>query len=151
MRVDADQHPREFWAPLFAPHTTIAQKETLLRSVAVNVLRSLASFVFGNHLFKGHQGNAGPAVIGRILPQSKLAVQFQVIDRDKVPVFTGHTTGALFEFFPILFGPPVAKIALRIELAALIIEAVGKFMADHRTDAAKVDRIVHFLVEKRRL
>jgi hypothetical protein len=32
-----------------------------------------------------------------------------------------------------------------VELAALIVEAVGQFVPDHHADAAEVHRVVHLL------
>ena len=47
--------------------------------------------------------------------------------------------------------PPVAQVAVGVELAALVVEAVGVLVADHDTDRAEVDRVVGAAVEERRL
>ena len=47
--------------------------------------------------------------------------------------------------------PPVGQRARAVELAALVVEAVGHLVADHRADAAVVDRHVGVRVEERRL
>src|SRR5690348_15584885 len=56
---------------------------------------------------------------------------------------------ALFKCLCILWSPPVAQIAFRIELAPLIVEAVRKFMSDHDCDASKVNGVVDCFVEER--
>ena len=43
------------------------------------------------------------------------------------------------------------QVALRVELAALVVEAVGQLVADHRSDRAEVDRRRRSVVEERRL
>ena len=45
--------------------------------------------------------------------------------------------------------PPVAEVALRVEAAALIVEAVQHLVTDHGADAAVVQRIVGFGIEDR--
>ncbi len=66
-------------------------------------------------------------------------------------VLVGHAGGALFEFLGVLHGPPVAQIALGVELAAFVVEAVGQFVADGGAGVAVVGRVVHFRIEERRL
>src|SRR5207253_11388539 len=46
---------------------------------------------------------------------------------------------------------PVAQISLGVELAPLVVEAMGDLMAYHRAGAAKVNGIVHVGVKVRRL
>ena len=55
------------------------------------------------------------------------------------------------KFFRSSARPPVVQIALRVVLRALIVEAVGHLMADHRADAAVVERVVGRGIEERRL
>ena len=51
----------------------------------------------------------------------------------------------------VVRGPPVAEIAVGVELAALVVEAVGEFVTDHGADRAEVHRIVGPVVIERRL
>ena len=50
----------------------------------------------------------------------------------------------------VRLGPPVAQVALLVELAALIVEAVRQFVADHGAGAAVVDGgVAAGLIERR--
>src|SRR3546814_5533708 len=53
----------------------------------------------------------------------------------------------LIEARRIFGGPPVAHRATGVDLAALIVETMGDFMPDHRSDRAIIDRIVDALAE----
>ena len=100
---------------------------------------------------QSHQRNADAAIIGGVLPQGELAIQLQIIHRYKTSVLVGNTTGALFKFLPVLLGPPVAQVSLGIELASLVVEAVGQLVPDHCADASEVHGVIHSLVKKWRL
>ena len=58
---------------------------------------------------------------------------------------------ALFELLGVLGRPPVVQVALGVELAAFVVEAVRQLVADHHADAAEVDGVVSAVVEERRL
>jgi len=47
--------------------------------------------------------------------------------------------------------PPVAEIAIGIELAALVVEPVGEFVTNDRANGAEVQRVISLVVVKRRL
>ena len=55
------------------------------------------------------------------------------------------------ETLVIVRRPPVAQYAPGIELAALVVEAVADFVADHGADSTVIDRVVGLHVEERRL
>src|SRR5882724_390783 len=151
MRIYTDQHARELGTALFAPGATEAEEEALLRGVAADGLRRWASVAVGHHLLQRHQGDPRPAVVGGVLAQGEAAIEFEIVHRHETAVLVGDATGALFEFRAVLRRPPVAQIALRVELASLIVEAVGQLVADDNPDATEVRGIVNLLVEKRRL
>src|ERR1039457_2894977 len=52
---------------------------------------------------------------------------------------------------PLARRPPVAQVAVAIELAALVVEPVRHLVADHRSGSAVVERDVAPGVEERRL
>ncbi len=54
-------------------------------------------------------------------------------------------------FLGIFRCPPVAQVTFSIVLAALVVEAVGHFVTDNRTDTAVVYRIISIEVEEREL
>src|SRR5207237_3834562 len=95
------------------------------------------------------QCNACAAVICRVFPKREFAIQLQIVNRNEVSVFVGNATGPLFKFLAVLFRPPVAQIALRIELAPLVVESMSQLMADDRANAPEIHVIVNFLVEER--
>ncbi len=51
----------------------------------------------------------------------------------------------------VVGSPPVAQVAVGVGAAALIVEAVGDFVADHGADPAVVYRVVGIGIKKRRL
>ncbi len=53
-------------------------------------------------------------------------------------VFVHDAVSALLEFRRVLLRPPVAQIAVGIELTALIVEAVRQLMPDYGSDSAEV-------------
>ena len=63
----------------------------------------------------------------------------------------GDAIAALVEILQVVRRPPVLQIALGVELRALIVEAVRHLVADHGADAAVIDRVIRFGIEKRRL
>src|SRR5215469_7204113 len=68
------------------------------------------------------------AEISYIFTQRQLAVDVNVVNHDVLGILVSNTLGALLKFLPVFFGPPLAQIAMCVELAALIVEAVGEFM-----------------------
>src|SRR3546814_1438959 len=79
----------------------------------------------------GIDESAGRRLIGRILRAERLRLRI--------------------EARRIFGGPPVAHRATGVDLAALIVETMGDFMPDHRSDRAIIDRIVDALAEIGRL
>src|ERR1039458_9801553 len=66
-------------------------------------------------------------------------------------ILVGDALAALVILLGVLGGPPVAQIAMSVELAALIVEAVSEFVSDDHADGAVIHGIIHVLLEKRRL
>ncbi len=69
----------------------------------------------------------------------------------KSGVLVNEALRPLLELLGVFRRPPILEIALRIKLAALIVESMCQLMTDHRSDAAVVYRGVHFVVVKRGL
>src|SRR5215469_13735474 len=63
--------------------------------------------------------------ISYIFTQRQLAVDVNVVNYDVLGILVSNTLGAFLKFLPVFFGPPLAQIAMRVELAALIVKAVG--------------------------
>ncbi len=73
------------------------------------------------------------------------------LDRLITGILRAQPLGAPLEGRGVRRRPPVAQLALGVELAALVIEAVGELVAYHPADGAVVDRRVGGRVEHRRL
>ncbi len=88
-----------------------------------------------------HPGQPQAAVVRGVLAQGELAVHVQIIHGYESVVLIHHAIGTLLESLGIVGGPPVLQIALRVELAALIVEAVRQLVAHDGADVAVVGRI----------
>ena len=76
-------------------------------------------------IFPRHVAEKLPAQVGDIFAEGERAVDVHVIDHHILTVLILHALGAGVELLAILFCPPVAEIALGIELAAFVVEGVG--------------------------
>ena len=147
MRIDRHQHARDGIRAVLAPDVRPAQEETLLRGQAVNRWRLFP----GHRADQRHVRDPHSTVVGGVLAQGQLAVELQIVHRHEAAVLVLGALGALFELLLVVGRPPVAQVAVRVELTALVVEAVGQFVADNCPDRAKVQGIVGFVVIKRRL
>ena len=66
-------------------------------------------------------------------------------------VLLDHALGAVIELLAVVLGPPVVQVSILVELAALVIETVGEFVADGRSHVAIIGRFVFLVAEERRL
>ena len=66
-------------------------------------------------------------------------------------ILRGNAGGARDESVGILLGPPILEVALGVELAALVVEAVRQLVADGGAGVAVVGRVVHLRIVERRL
>ena len=97
---------------------------------------------------QGHPRKPQAAVVGGVLAERELALHMQVVHSDEAVVFVHPTIRALLEALCVIGRPPILKIALRIELAALVVEAVRELVADDAADVAKICRHrMRFVVE----
>ena len=93
-----------------------------------------------------------PAVVGDVLAEGELAVELHLArDRAVARVLVDEAPRALLELGGVSLRPPVLQAAVRRELAALVVEAVGELVADHPAGGAVVDRVVRGEIEEGRL
>src|SRR5438270_1410326 len=149
MWIGFSQQTRAFRSGILAPDLGKAQEEALLRSKSVLGLGGFG--IFGHGFAQRHERDAQAAIVGRILAQGQASVEVNIVYGDKRAVLIGDAAGALFEFFAVFLRPPVGEVALSIKLAALIVKAMGKLVADHNADAAKIHRIVFGPIKEGRL
>ena len=107
--------------------------------------------VFLGALHVGHEGEQKATVVGGVLAEGELAVDLDVVDGGEGAVFVDEAVGAGGEVLEVFGGPPVVEVALGVELAALVVEAVGEFVADDGADVAVVDGVVLGAVVEGRL
>src|SRR6185437_9746230 len=145
--IDGGQHARSLGANVLAPDLAVAEEEALLAVVAVNGGVGLV----GEGGLHRHVGDAGTAAVAEILAERELAVDLDAGDGAEVVVLVDQASGAFGEGLGVGGRPPVAQVALGIELAALVVKAVGHLVADDDADRAVVAGIVALLIEERRL
>ena len=91
------------------------------------------------------------AEVGDVLAHGEVAVDVHAGQRLEGVVLRAQLPGAVFERLGVVGGPPVAQVAVGVDLAALVVEAVGELVADHAADGAVVDGGVGVGIEDRRL
>ena len=89
------------------------------------------------------------AQVRDVLAVGELAVDLDVVDDRVRRELVDDALRAFLEGLGVLLGPPVLEIALGIELAALVVEAVGELVADGPPGVAVVRRVVHLRVIQR--
>ena len=111
----------------------------------------------GQRLFQCRIGDAQSTVVGRVFAQCQPAIQKDrlvlAFGRSglKAAVLVGYAIGALGEGFAVGCRPPLAHVALCVELRAFVVEAVRHLMSDDHADGAIVDRRIDGEIEKWRL
>src|SRR5579863_2967800 len=143
MRVDSSSQAFGFVARAGAPTLSVSDEETLLRRESFNRFQRLA---FGIVL-PCHVSQNQPAQIGNIFAQGQLPVDLDNVHNHILRILIRDATGALLKRFGILRSPPVAQVAVGIELTAFIVEAVREFMADGASSVAEVGSRVRISIE----
>src|ERR1700746_1594002 len=92
----------------------------------------------------GEQSNVGQAkaaVVRSVFTERQFAVDLDSAGNGELAIFLHFAVGLLVELLAVAFRPPVVQIAAAVELASLIVEAMGKLMPDHHPYMPVVDRI----------
>src|SRR5262249_2461904 len=132
---------------VLAPHLRPAEKYALLGCEAVHLVLDLRA----RPGEIGDEREAHAAVVRRVLAGREAAVDVRV-GRDRIArVLIGHARGALFIRVRIGRRPPVAQVAVTVELAPLIVEAVRELVADYGAGGAVIDGGVAVRAVERRL
>ena len=71
--------------------------------------------------------------------------------RDLLGVFISYAIGAFVIGLRVRCSPPIAQVAILIELASLIIEAVSSFVSDYRSGSAVIHCVILFGIKEWRL
>src|SRR5215472_8436657 len=111
---------------VLAPDLSIRQEEPLLWREAIDRLYRSGA----NDLGQRHVCQFQAAVVGGVLAQRELAIELHftlvVFYGDEARIFVCRAVGPLLKLLVILRRPPVAEVALRVVLAPLVVESVGK-------------------------
>ena len=121
-----------------APGDGVGEEEALVAGEAVDGGGGLALQRF----VVGVVGDGEAAEVGDVFAEGEFAVDVDVVDADAGVEFLDDFVGAGGVAGAVFGGPPVVEVSCGVVLAALVIEAVGHFVADDGADGAVVDGII---------
>src|SRR5579859_938450 len=130
MRIDLEAFDAGGVAHLVVPDLRETDEQSLLAGETVNDRRrtALARQPVGAH------GDRKPGIVGDIFAERQRAVDVIAGQRAEGVILRNQAVRLLFETLAILPGPPIAQVALAVELAAMIVKGVTDLMTDHRAD-----------------
>src|SRR5579864_7895383 len=131
-----------------SPILRVAQEKTLFGCKAVGIF--FAGLAVLRFLKRGICQRCS-AQIGDAFAFHQFAVLVQAFFGFVAVELLSYALAAVLEALQIFRSPPILQIAARVELRALIVEAVGDFVADDRADAAVVVCVVALGIVKREL
>ncbi len=147
MRIGRRLEPLRFRPRILAPDLGVAEEEALFRREAVDRLgRGCARTGEIRHQRQPHA-----AVVADVLSERQLPVDVRVAGDDVAGILIRDAGGALVERLAVGRRPPVAQVALAVELAPLVVEPVRQLVTDHRSSGAIIHRRVAFTAVERRL
>src|SRR5580692_3295493 len=88
-------------------------------------------------------------VVGGVLALGQAAVLLHAGFGNELSVLVGDTVAALVVGLGIVSGPPVAQVAILVELAPLVVIPVNRLVSDHGTRGRVVDRVILGGIEER--
>src|SRR6516162_799992 len=89
--------------------------------------------------------------VGDVFAERLMSVHGKIRKGPILVVLRGERFARRLEVIEIFLRPPVGETALRVELAALIVEAMTDFVTNHRSNRAVIVRSVGGRIEERRL
>src|SRR6266404_4012622 len=147
MRIAVGHQAGVFRTKIGAPYLRPAEKKSLFGSESIQGWRPLAFDLF----FVSSVGNCQPAEIRDAFAQYQFAVLVKT-GFDFVAIKLVLNAGRAFiEILAVVLGPPIAQIALTVELRTGIVEAVSDLVADRRAHATVVYCVIRLGIKKRRL
>src|SRR5271156_1002793 len=147
MRIDGGTEPFGFVARIRTPALPVSDEETLLRRESFERFEGLSlRILLPRHVSQNHS-----AQIGDIFAERQFSVDLNLVQNYILRILIRDATGALLKRFGIVRRPPVAQITVGVKLAAFVIKAVRKFVADRRASIAEVRRRIRIHVEQWRL
>jgi hypothetical protein len=125
-------------AILLPPDLCVAEEEALVAGKTVDHRRLLPA----KRQAVGVVGNEQPGEVGDVLTESQPALDEGTWKRLVEVILPGERVGICLERLDVGGGPPVGQSALRVVLAALVVEMVADLVADNGADPAVIDRVV---------
>src|SRR5258707_3527722 len=148
MRISVGLQARELGPNVDGQIFRVTKKKALLGREAVGVF---CGWLAMQRFLERRVRELHTAKVRDALTLDQLPVFMQAL-LDFIPIELFHNAFAAFlKTLQVFRRPPILKIAARIELRALIVEAASDFVANDRPDAAIVVRIVTPGIVKRRL
>ncbi len=142
MRVGGHDHARDFRTHVCAPRVRVRQEEALAVGPAVGafIVQRLALLL--QRGFERVQAQVDAAIVSGIFALGEQAV---LLDSGAgvgnfLRVLVGDALAAFVILLAVVGGPPVPQVAVSVELAALIVEAVNDFVSDDHADRADSSR-----------
>src|SRR5205814_4716317 len=118
-------------ALLLLPRLSERDEKALVAGQAVDY-RRLA--VLGGVLLVRRIGRLHAGQVADVFAKRQLAVDGEIRERLESVILRHKRVGLRREGLGRVRAPPVAQLALRVELAAFVVEAVAHLVADHRAD-----------------
>ncbi len=147
MRIGGQIFAQGLVANLVTPYLCPAVEDALIASHAVQHRSGLAvqAAVIGG--MRQHQ----TAQIGDVLAHRQFRIDGDAFQRLLSGVERTQLGGLGLEARGVFGGPPVTQLAFGVGLAALVVETVHDFVADHGTDTAIVHCRISIRIEEGRL
>src|SRR5260370_37469673 len=93
-------------------------------------------------------GETEPAVVRQILSERELAIEMELSQPDLASVLIDEALGELRISPRILWRPPVAQGAMRVEFSALVIEQVDQLVAGDGSQCSELKRRIRRWIKK---
>src|SRR5579864_4759273 len=106
------------------PALRMSKEKLLDRRVAILLLIQIDVLSLGIRQER-NESQPQAAIVGRILAQRQLAIDFDVIHRAEIAIFFYRAVRFFFKLLSVFRCPPVGKIAVPVKLSPLIVEPVG--------------------------
>ena len=134
-------------ADIAGPYASVGEEETLFwRETVLCGQRGILRGVL-----KGLEGDLQTTMVSHVLAEGELAVGLETGQHLDVVEEVAHDMSTFLEVLCILGRPPLAQVAVLIELGTLVVEAVCHLMTDDHADGTVVESIVGVHIEEGRL
>src|SRR6266704_6865591 len=134
MAVCQDPLPQRRYPDLLTPTLREGEEELLVVRQALDDRRLLAA----ERKPVGIVGRGQSGHVGDVFAQRLLAVDRDVGERTIAVVLLDELPRGSLEVGQVLLGPPVVKLAGRVEQGSLVVKAVADLVADRGADGAVV-------------